>query len=209
MAKGGTSKDLGKRIATARQRADLSQTALGMAVRTTRSAVSQWESGSTEPTAERLRAIAMQTGVNYDWLATGRSGATQPDDEAKTIPIKGYVTAGAQAHYLPLHDDEFDRVEPISGTTERTIALEIRGDSLGELFDRWLVFFDDVRTPVTPDLLGKLCVIWLPDERVLVKKLKKGTKSGRFTLISDGLREPPIENVAVRAAARVKTMAPR
>jgi transcriptional regulator with XRE-family HTH domain len=37
-----------------------------------RGAVSQWESGTTEPSAANLRSVAVETGVNYEWLATGR-----------------------------------------------------------------------------------------------------------------------------------------
>lgn len=205
-----TKNSLGQRIARARERAGLNQTQLGNAVGITRSGVSQWESGLTEPTPERLRVIAMQTGANFEWLATGRSEREFEDEDDRTrgVPVKGYVGAGAQAHFLPLQEGELDRVDPVQGTTEKTVAFEIRGESLGELFDRWLVFFDDVRRPITPDLIGKLCVVGLADGRILVKKVRRG-KEGLFTLISDGLREPPIENVAVEWAARVKTMVPR
>lgn len=198
---------LGERIAAARKRAELTQTALGKAIGTTRSAVSQWESDSTEPTPENLRVIAMRTGFAYEWLATGRGAPTPDDDEndASTVPVRGYVGAGATAHYLP-QEVELDRVEAPPGATEATIALEIRGTSLGELFDRWLVFVDDVRTPVTPDLIGKTCVVGLQDGRVLVKKLKKAA-GGLYDLLSN--TEDPIRAVAVEWAAKVKHMGPR
>lgn len=203
--------DLGQRIAQARSRAGLNQTELGRRVGTTRSAVSQWEGGRTEPTPEKLRNIAMLTGVSFDWLATARGEPFSDNDddrESRGVPVKGYVGAGAQAHFLPLHDGELDRVDPPSGATSKTVAFEIRGESLGELFDRWLVFFDDVRRPVTSDLIGKLCVVGLVDGRVLVKKVRRAGE-GRFTLISDSMREAPIENVEIEWAARVKTMVPR
>jgi len=122
-----------------------------------------------------------------------------------TVPVRGYVGAGAMAFYLP-QEVELDRVEAPPGSTDATIALEIRGTSLGELFDRWLVFLDDIRTPVTPDLIGKTCVVGLTDGRVLVKKLKRAG-GGLFDLLSN--TEEPIRSVAVEWAARVKTMAPR
>lgn len=212
MAKGsGKAKGLSARIAQARKSAKMTQTALSQQVGTTRSSVSQWESGLTEPTPENLRTIAMQTGRSYEWLATGRGQPqTFEDDEegALMVPLKGYVRAGAQAQYLPLNDDELDRVEAVAGATDKTVALEIRGDSLGELFDRWLVFFDDVRSPVTPDLMGKLCVAWVDDGRVLVKKIKKQT-NGLFTLLSNyEQQDPPIVDVRLVGAARVKAMVP-
>lgn len=186
----------------------MNQTQLGDAFGITRSSVSQWESGLTEPTSERLRAIAVQTGVNFEWLATGKGDRDTENDQSDWVPVKGFVGAGAQAHFLPLQEGELDRVEPPQGSSESTVAFEIRGESLGELFDRWLVFFDDVRRPVTPDLIGRICVVGLADGRTLVKKIKRG-KNGLFTLVSDPMREPPIENVPVEWAARVKTMVPR
>lgn len=69
---------LGKRVAYARERANLNQTELGKALKLTRSAVSQWESGRTEPSAENLREIAVETGVDYEWLATGRGPKPLP-----------------------------------------------------------------------------------------------------------------------------------
>ena len=36
---------------------------------------------------------------------------------------------------------------------ETTVAVEIRGERLGA---RWLVYYDQVERPVTPELIGKL-----------------------------------------------------
>ncbi|PZO07654.1 MAG: phage repressor protein [Alphaproteobacteria bacterium] len=70
-----------------------------------------------------------------------------------------------------------------------------------------MVFYDDVRTPVTPDLIGHLCVVGLPDGRVLVKRLQKAAGTGFFHLISN--TEGPILDQPVDWAAKVKTMTPR
>lgn len=86
MAKGKKT-GLGKRITQAREHAGLSQTALGTAFKLTRSAVSQWESELTEPTPENLRSIAIRTGVDFDWLATGR-GKAIPDDGTEAPAVK-------------------------------------------------------------------------------------------------------------------------
>lgn len=63
---------LAERIAAARNHAGLSQAALSKVLGLTRSSVSQWEGDYTEPAAANLRAIATKTGVNYEWLSTGR-----------------------------------------------------------------------------------------------------------------------------------------
>lgn len=74
---------LGSRIKEARQRVNLSQTALAKKFNLTRSAVSQWESGLTEPTPANLRSIAIETKVDYSWLATGRG--------KELVPLNNYV----------------------------------------------------------------------------------------------------------------------
>jgi hypothetical protein len=68
------------------------------------------------------------------------------------VPLVGYVSAGAATTYFQ-QDGQLDEVPPPDGASEATVAVEIRGDSLGSFFDRWLVFYDDVRRPVTNDLV--------------------------------------------------------
>lgn len=124
----------------------------------------------------------------------------------REVPVKGYVGAGDQAHYYAVAQGDLDTVPAPDNATDRTVAVEIKGTSLGEFFDRWLVFYDDVRSPVTSDLIGRPCIVCLADERILVKKLLRG-RNGRFRLISN--TEEPIENVEVIWAARVTHMEPR
>lgn len=125
----------------------------------------------------------------------------------KLAPLVGYVGAGAEAHLFEAGQGPFDEVEAPDGSTDKTVAVEIRGESLGSFFDRWLVFYDDVRDPPSGDMIGKLCVCGLPDGRVLIKKLTRSREKGLFVLHSQF--EPPIYDVGVDWAARVKSMAPR
>src|SRR5581483_8152434 len=118
----------------------------------------------------------------------------------------GYVGAGSQAHFYAVEPGELDRVEGPRDSTDSTVAVEIRGDSLGSLFNRWLIFYDDRREPITHDLLGRLCVLGLEDNRVLVKQVKRSAAAGRYDLFS--VREPPLRDVAVAWAAAVRSMAP-
>ena len=59
--------------------------------------------------------------------------------------------------------------------------MQIRGHSLGALFDNWLVFYDDVRNPPDDDLVGRMCVCGLADGRVLIKALKRSQIAGLWT----------------------------
>lgn len=61
------------RIRLARRHAGFSQTQLAQAVGVQRSAVSHWESGeSRNPGVANLRQVALVTGVQFEWLASGR-----------------------------------------------------------------------------------------------------------------------------------------
>lgn len=127
--------------------------------------------------------------------------------QARGVRVIGYVGAGAAAHRYDLEASDLDEVPPPLGSGDKTVAVEIRGDSLGANFDRWLAFYDDVRSPVTQDLIGRLCVVGLDDDRVLIKKILAGRLPGTFDLISE--RGEPIRAVRIKWAARVKNMTPR
>lgn len=133
------------------------------------------------------------------WLDT-RPGAVE-------VPLVGYVGAGAEAHFYAESQGPFDMVPAPDGVTPSTVAVEIHGGSLGELFDHWIVFYDDVRSPVTPDLIGRLCIVGLEDDRILIKKIKASKTKGLYHLLSN--MEEPILDASVRWAAKVKSMVPR
>jgi transcriptional regulator with XRE-family HTH domain len=65
------------RIRLARRHAGLSQMQLASAVSVQRSAVSHWESiQAKNPNVSHLRGIALVTGVQFEWLVTGRGVMT-------------------------------------------------------------------------------------------------------------------------------------
>lgn len=143
--------------------------------------------------------------VTTEWILFGRTKRARAPGSPPTVPLLGYVAAGATAHFTA--GGELGEVEAPGGSSETTVAVEIRGDSLGTFFDRWLVFYDDVRRPLTPDLIGKLCVLGLEDGRVLIKKPQRSRSKGLYHLLSQ--TEDPILDVAVEWAAKVKTLVPR
>lgn len=125
----------------------------------------------------------------------------------KMVRLVGYVGAGSQAHFYAAADDPAEEVEAPENASERTVAAEIRGVSLGPAFDRWLVYYDDVRSPVTPDLYHQLCVVGTEDQ-VLVKIIRPAGAPNHFHLISNG-GEEPIFDREVAWAAKVTNMRPR
>lgn len=127
--------------------------------------------------------------------------------KGRTVRLVGYVGAGAKGHYYRLADEDYTEVEAPPGATDQTVAVEIKGKSLGDLLDSWLVYYNDVRSPVEPDLYGEVCVIGLSDDRILIKKIVSNGRGG-FSLISNN-NEPTIENAQVEWAAKVIDIRPR
>lgn len=132
-------------------------------------------------------------------------GASAP--VAPMVKVVGYVGAGDAAHYYDASQGPIDLVPAPSRYTPTTVAAEVRGVSIGRKFDGWLVFWDEVRSPVTPDILHELCVIGLLDGRILVKWLEPSKSPGVYHLISE--TEPPMLDQEVEWAAKVTEMRPR
>lgn len=77
---------LTSRIRLARHNAQLSQQELSARIGVTRGAVANWESDSEiTPTVEHMIQLALLTGVNFEWLATGRDARN--DDQITSQPV--------------------------------------------------------------------------------------------------------------------------
>lgn len=127
---------------------------------------------------------------------------------SKMVPIVGVARAGLDnIDYSTGHGGLGD-VEAPSGATPQTVAIEVTGTSMGaRVEDGDIVFYDDRREPVTDDLIGRLCVVGCADGRVLIKRLRYGSRPGLFHLIS--YTEEPEFDVSVMWAARITNIRPR
>lgn len=167
------------------------------------------ENGSRGFGRKKAEKYARRFKVSLEWLLTEKGNPTpvksNVSEKAQSVPLVGYVSAGAAANFMAAGD--LGEVAAPENPNEDTVAVEIRGDSLGTLFDRWLVYYDNVQRPVTTDLIGQLCVIGLVDGRVLIKKIKRSRTKGLFHLISQ--TEDPILDVEIEWAAKVKAMVPQ
>ncbi len=152
-------------------------------------------------------------GVTAEWLLIGHgvedaAAVAAPRRKTSQIkPIIGYVGKGAQAYFFAVSPKNFEWVALPKVATADTVALEIRGKSMGSHLDRWLVLYDDTRKPPTADLIGVLCVAALKDGRVLIKKLQQGGAEGSFDLISQAA--DPIRDAGILWAANVKAIIQR
>lgn len=195
---------LASRLTLAREAKSLSQSDLARLVGIKPQAIQAIEAGRVEK-PRNIVAIAKILDVDAGFLLTGEEATASSD--LNEVPLVGYVGAGATAHFYANADEGLGTAPAPDGATASTVAVEIRGESLGALFEHWLVYYDEVRSPVTHDMIGRLCVVGLSDERVLVKKIQRSKTPGLYHLLSN--TEAPIFDAEVVWAARVKSMMPR
>lgn len=191
---------IGERIARARNAVGFSQAKLAKEINTGQTTISSWERGRTEPTRDDVVKVASALGVPVTDIEA-------PEQGARLVPVVGYVGAGDAAHFYDTSQGPFKEVSAPLGSSHHTVAAEIKGQSIGRRFDGWLVFYDEVRRPVTPDQLNELCVVGMQDGRVLVKWIEQSRTPGFYHLMSE--TEPPMLDQEVEWAAKVTDMRPR
>lgn len=174
---------------------DDAATALG----TTRSQYAKLERGARRLSDKWIDRAATAYGVDTGDIVRGVRAS---------VPIAGYVSAGSEMTLYGEGQGGHGETPAPEGSSDRTVAVEIRGESLGPFFNGWLVFFDDVRSPVTDDIVGKLCVVGLEDGRVLIKRLIRSRSAPNLFHLYGQFGDPTLD-VRVKWAAQVKSVVPR
>lgn len=203
--------DVVRRVEERLQALNLSATAASKAAGLSQDAIRNLQraakAGSRQGVSTRtINALAPVLETNVNYLLNGEG---DPDESAATdsVQVVGYVSAGAAVVQYGAGQGPFETVPAPRIRTEHTVAVAVRGVSLGPAFDESIIFYDEVRSPVTPDLIGRLCVVGLSDERVLVKVIRQG-ENGRFHLLSNTAEEP-LWDQEIEWAARVTEVRPR
>lgn len=198
---------VGDRIRLLRKRAGLKQEQLAEALEVSQSTISKWEKDRQEPELEALTKMSAYFGKDLHTLLSelGLDGDAPPT--STMVPIVGYVGAGSEAHFYSEAQGPFGEMPMPSWGTPLTVAVELRGNSLGPILNGWVAYFDKRQDPPTDDLFGQLCVVELSNGQVLVKVLQRGRIAGRFDLHSQ--MESPLMDQEVVWAARVTGMTPR
>lgn len=170
------------------------------------STYSSHENGQTAVPKDDAETYSRAFGVAPEWILYNRGGSKAARREKPAqVDLIGFVSAG-RTSFAPA--GKLGRVDAPDGSGPSTVAVEIRGDSLGPAFDNWLVFYDDVRRGPTDDLIGKLCVVGTEAGDILIKKLQRSKTKGLFHLVSNS-GETTMTDIAVEWAAKVKHMVPR
>lgn len=180
-----------------RKRAGLSQSKLAELAGTSQPQIQRLERGTRGLSKKWATKIAPHVRAIPEELMFGD----------QTVAIVGIVSAG-EAHFgSETGDQNLGRARMPRGGTEVTVAVEVRGDSLGGAFDGWLIYYDERREPPTEDMLGTLCVVGMVSGQVLVKTLMRGRVAGHYDLFS-GVGGMPMTDQLVAWAARVTAIMP-
>ncbi len=67
--------------------------------------------------------------------------------------------------------------------------------------DDWLIYYDQRVRGLPDDWIGQLCVVWISEEEVYVKKVFRGRDGGPYLLVSTG-GLPPIEVEEINWSAK-------
>lgn len=154
-------------------------------------------------TALKIGSYEIEMDIRSEDVAAGLDKAPAP-----AVKVKGYVGAGSEAHFYALSDEDFAEVPAPAGASDQTVAVEIKGSSWGPRMNTWLVFYDDVRSPVTTDLIGQVCVVGLSDDRILIKEIQRNGHGG-YRLLANTSLDDVIEDAKIEWAAKVIGMRPR
>lgn len=193
--------DLKDRVRVARQSRGLSQSELARRIGVKPQAIQAIEAGRVQQT-KHIVALSRELDVPVQYL----SGEIV--NHVLRTPIVGIARAGTEHIEYANREENLGDTEPPEMATDKTVALEVRGSSMGgRIEDGDLVFYEDRREPVTPDLYGKVCVVGCADGRVVIKRIKAGSKPGHFHLLS--VSAEPEFDVAVSWAAKVTSIRPK
>jgi hypothetical protein len=164
------------------------------------------ENGNAPFSFRKAKDYAAAFGVRAEWLYDA-TGPMQPDAEP-LVRIIGRVGADTEGTVIQTAGQEgFDMVPLPPGGTSTAAALEVVGHSMRAVAeDGSLIYFEDQRTPPTPDMLGYYCIVEIEDGRVLFKRLLRGSASGLYVLESQV--GPSIEDVRIRWAAEPTAIIP-
>jgi phage repressor protein C with HTH and peptisase S24 domain len=173
--------------------------------------VSRWVKG-TDPRGrhrDALRALLEEVRGRELVSAENPGRTSLPATLRWEAPVVGYIGAGAEV--FPVDDymkgDGLEVVEVDFPVRHGTVAAIVRGDSMMPMFaDGDLVgYYGKNEDPSS--LIGETCIVKVVDGPTYIKRLKRGSQPGLFTLISANASD--IDDVAIEWASPYRFHLPR
>ncbi len=204
-----------ERLKAARRRAGFKTAAAAAAhFNWNRNTYSSNENGNAPYSYKMAKEYGAAFDVSPQWLYDGL-GASDPDVPAlrpparlSLVPVIGRVGADTEGRVLFASGQEAGDLVPLPpGGTDKAVALRIVGHSMRGVADEGgLIYFEDQRTPPTPDMFGHVVVVETLEGEVLVKRLLRGSRSGRYDL--ESVVGPVREDARIRWAAHITAIIP-
>lgn len=165
------------------------------------------ENGNAPFSYRKAKDYAAAFGVSPEWLYDA-AGPVRASALAGYVPILGRVGANPEGVVLFATGQDAGDLAPIPpGGTDKAAALRVVGHSMRGLADDGaLIYFEDQRTPPTPDMLGHVVVVEIDTDEVLVKRLLRGSRAGLFDL--ESVAGPTRQDARLRWAAHITAIIP-
>lgn len=165
------------------------------------------ENGNAPFSYRRAKEYAAAFGVSAEWLYDA-AGPMHGAAVTGLVPVIGHVGANPDGTVLFAHGQDPAELAPIPpGGTDRARALKVVGHSMRGVADQGaLIYFEDQRTPPTPDMLGHVVVVETDTDEVLVKRLLRGSRPDRFDL--ESVAGPTRHDARLRWAAHITAIIP-
>ena len=165
------------------------------------------ENGNAPFSYRKAKDYAAAFGVSAEWLYDA-AGPVRASALAGYVPILGRVGANPEGVVLFATGQDAGDLAPIPpGGTEKAAALRVVGHSMRGLADDGaLIYFEDQRTPPSPDMLGHVVIVETDTDEVLVKRLLRGSKPGLYDL--ESVAGPTRHDARLRWAAHITAIIP-
>lgn len=196
-----TLSSVGKRIASARNAAKITQAALADTLGTAQGTVAGWETGKNEPTFRMIERIAAETKSDPAWLAFGRAQTSTMVDDERFVAISIYdIDAAAGAGAITEHETslghklfEVDLLRSLTRTPAGRLAvIRVRGDSMQEtLFNGDHVLVDLEQRHLAREGIYVINV----EDRLQVKRITMHPKTKMLTVRSDNAKYPSYDDL--------------
>jgi transcriptional regulator with XRE-family HTH domain len=177
---------------------------LAEAINMTHQNLGKIERGMVPLGEEHLGPLARALGIEPPDLFRDPTTATTE----KLVPVIGRVGADNEGTVIYGHADDTGDLVPIPpGGTVKAVALKVVGHSMGDWApDGSLIYFERQELPPSADLLDQPCVVQTEDDNVLLKRLQRGSRPGRYDL--ESIVGPTLRDVRLKWAAEVTANIP-
>lgn len=159
-------KEFGTRLKHARELRGFSQQDVATRVGTSKSMISSYESGLSDPRQSMIPKLSDVLSVSIEWLMTGNNetGFGHPDFMAVTrqaIPLLGAVACGQPIYAT----EDLEALVAVGDEIDADFALRCKGDSMIDagIYDGDIVFVKKCET--VPN--GAIAVVLIEDEATL------------------------------------------